>query len=97
MTRNSGTSEVGGFRRMEIEPMQNVTEGRDALNRTMGIRIQAAREEAALSQDELARAIGVTPRLLAKVEAGRARLDVPTLIAATDTLGVSTDYVYGLE
>lgn len=54
-----------------------------------GIAIHDAREEAGLSQTELAARIGIAQSALSRIEAGRANLTLGTLQRVTDALGVS--------
>ena len=54
-----------------------------------GIAIRDAREEAGLSQTELAARIGIAQSALSRIEAGRANLTLGTLQRVTDALGVS--------
>lgn len=53
-----------------------------------GIAIRDAREEAGLSQTELAARIGIAQSALSRIEAGRANLTLGTLQRVTDALGV---------
>jgi ribosome-binding protein aMBF1 (putative translation factor) len=53
-----------------------------------GIAIRDAREEAGLSQTELAARIGIAQPALSRIEAGRANLTLGTLQRVTDALGV---------
>jgi len=54
-----------------------------------GIAIRDAREEAGLSQTELAARIGIAQSALSRIEAGRANLTLGTLQRVTRALGVS--------
>lgn len=54
-----------------------------------GIAIRDAREEAGLSQTELAARIGIAQSALSRIEAGRANLTLGTLQRVTDALGVT--------
>lgn len=53
-----------------------------------GIAIRDAREEAGMSQTELAARIGIAQSALSRIEAGRANLTLGTLQRVTDALGV---------
>lgn len=53
-----------------------------------GIAIRDAREEAGLSQTELAARIGIAQSALSRIEAGRANLTLGTLQRVTDALGL---------
>lgn len=53
-----------------------------------GIAIRDAREEAGLSQTELAARVGMAQSALSRIEAGRANLTLGTLQRVADALGV---------
>ena len=53
-----------------------------------GIAIRDAREEAGLSQTELAARVGITQPALSRIEAGRVDLTLGTLQRVADALGV---------
>ncbi len=54
-----------------------------------GIAIRGAREEAGLSQTELAARIGIAQSALSRIEVGRTNLTLGTLQRVTDALGLS--------
>lgn len=59
-----------------------------ALTLDPGIAIRDAREEAGLSQTELAARIGIAQSALSRIEAGRANLTLGTLQRVSDALGL---------
>jgi ribosome-binding protein aMBF1 (putative translation factor) len=61
----------------ELARKDETSEERAALY--AGIAIRDAREEAGLSQTELAARIGIAPSALSRIEAGRANLTLGTL------------------
>jgi ribosome-binding protein aMBF1 (putative translation factor) len=60
-----------------------------------GIAIRDAREEAGLSQTELAARIGIAQSALSRIEAGRANLTLGTLQRVTDALGIPLTLALG--
>jgi len=56
--------------------------------RTLGSVVKAARNEARMSQRELAAAIGVKASHIAYIEAGRRRPSIPLIIPLSKTLGL---------
>lgn len=59
-------------------------------------RLRAAREDAELTQDDLAAAIGCTRRQVIRYEQGEQEPTTGRLIALCRALGVSADYLLGL-
>lgn len=59
----------------------------------VGQRIQKARENAGLRQDELARRVGLTPNYLSAVERGMKVPRLETFIRIINELGVSADEI----
>ncbi len=60
--------------------------------RDIGRRIQRAREEAGLSQEELARALGITQSALSNYELGKRRLYLANLEQLANVLGKPLRY-----
>lgn len=58
-------------------------------------RIREAREKASLTQEELARKVGVTQAAVTQWETGQTMPKIPTLAAVAETLNVSIDYLIG--
>lgn len=61
---------------------------RAGFDREVGVLLQLARKRSALTQDELAKKIGITRDVYANVEAGRQRIPVDIVWRASVTLGV---------
>lgn len=59
----------------------------------IGKRVKQARQAKGLSQMELAEAIGISVSFLSNIEVGRQSMNIKTLIAISDTLDVSTDWI----
>lgn len=65
---------------------------------TLGHRIRQAREHYGMTQAELARRIGVSKQALYQIEANKTPdPGVLKVKAIASTLGVSTDYLLGLQ
>ncbi|MFF8482362.1 helix-turn-helix domain-containing protein [Streptomyces antibioticus] len=58
------------------------------LYRTIGAHLAAARQERGVRQSDLAAAVGLTRASVANIESGAQRIQVHTLIAAAQALGV---------
>lgn len=63
----------------------------------LGKIIRILRDEHHLSQQQLAQKIGVTKSTVGLYESGDRFPSLPTLIALSRSLGVSTDYLLGLD
>lgn len=59
----------------------------------IGKRIKQARQAKGLSQMELAEAVGISVSFLSNIEVGRQSMNIRTLIAISDILDVSTDWI----
>ncbi|WP_224368464.1 helix-turn-helix transcriptional regulator [Hyalangium versicolor] len=57
--------------------------------RRLGLRLRALRTARGLTQEQAAEMIGIHPKYMPRVEAGRANLTVDNLIAASVAYGVS--------
>ena len=62
---------------------------------SFGARLVAAREEAGLTQNDLAERVGVTQRVIAYWERESVSLKVDQLIKLSDALNVSVDFLLG--
>ncbi|HEX5566724.1 MAG TPA: helix-turn-helix transcriptional regulator [Streptomyces sp.] len=60
----------------------------DGLYAALGQRLLAARRRRGVTQQELADAVGLTRASVANIEAGNQRIQVHTLIAAAQALGL---------
>ena len=65
----------------------------DVLLSDIGKRIKQARQAKGMSQMELAEAVGVSVSFLSNIEVGRQSMNIRTLIAISDVLDVSTDWI----
>lgn len=63
------------------------------LNVEIGARIKAAREQAHLTQEKLAEAVGVSVQYVSDLERGRVGASVATVIRLSQTLQVSCDHL----
>ena len=59
----------------------------------LGKRIQSARRETGLSQEQLAEAIGKSPSAVSTIETGKRGASLETLIRIANALQVSADYL----
>ena len=59
----------------------------------LGKRIQSARRETGLSQEQLAEAIGKSPSAISTIETGKRGASLETLIRIANALQVSADYL----
>lgn len=59
----------------------------------MGMRICLSREHAALSREQLAECLGITPKFLANIERGSRGLAMQKFILLVQILNVSADYL----
>ncbi len=60
---------------------------------TIGQRIKAAREQAHITQDALARQIGFTPHHVSAIERGLKTPKLETFVAIAKAVGVSADWL----
>ncbi len=65
----------------------------DVLLPEIGQRIKQARQAKGMSQMELAEAIGISVSFLSNIEVGKQSMNIRTLIAISDILDVSTDWI----
>ncbi len=63
----------------------------------LGDRLKKAREQAGLTQEELAGLIGVSRTAIARYELGEIEPKVRNLISIAEKLSVSTDYLLGVK
>lgn len=63
------------------------------INKRIGANIQAAREQARYTQEQLSERIGVTPNHLSSIERGAAGASFEVIERICLTLGVSADYL----
>jgi transcriptional regulator with XRE-family HTH domain len=63
----------------------------------LGKRIRALRRQANLSQEDVAERVGLTRTSITNIERGRQQLQVHTLVAIADTLGVRLDELLAHE
>ena len=63
------------------------------LNSEIGGRVKQSREEAAMTQEQLAEGIGVSVQYISDMERGKVGASVATIIKICDTLKVSADYI----
>ena len=68
----------------------------ERLRKTIGGRMRAERERLGWSQERLAEAVGVGAEMLGRYERGLQFPSHVTFLRLTDTLGISTDILYGL-
>jgi transcriptional regulator with XRE-family HTH domain len=66
-------------------------------NRAIGLRIQMARKEAGLNQEELSKKVGVNRTTLANWETGKFELSNENLLNVSRILGKSMSYFFGEE
>lgn len=66
---------------------------RDDRMQRLGRELQGVREQAGLTQGQLARRIGKSTATVSKIEAAKQRLDMPTFLAITDELRVAPEQV----
>jgi transcriptional regulator with XRE-family HTH domain len=71
-------------------------EGDHPLRQILGERIHLVRRRSGLSQVELATRADISPTTLNRVELGRQKLYVDTLVTLARILGVSVDYLVGM-
>ena len=67
------------------------------LREVLGERLHLARRRAGISQVELAKRAGISPTTLNRVELGRQKLYVETLVPLARILGVSIDALVAME
>jgi len=70
----------------------------DTTGKIVSRRVQRKRRALGLTQEELARHMGVRQSMVSHVESGKSRdLETKTLIAFAKALGVSIDWLVGLK
>ena len=69
----------------------------DQLRKMIGSRVRAARERHGWTQEQLAEAVGVGAEMLGRYERGLQFPSHVTFLRLTQSLGVSTDALYGFE
>jgi transcriptional regulator with XRE-family HTH domain len=79
--------------------IMNTSMGRptDRKRTPFGERIVAAREQAGLSQSELADKLGISQRALSGWERDNVALRADQIIAVAEALGVTADYLFGFK
>ena len=65
------------------------------LRKNFSSRIALLRKEAGLSQDELGKAVGVSPDAISTMERGKRLASMDVLVALADYFSVSLDYLTG--
>jgi transcriptional regulator with XRE-family HTH domain len=88
---------INDVKRIESTAGSPKQETEDDLRRLIGERIAAARRRAHLSQEELAQAIGTHNWTVSRYETGRMFPRLLLLRRLSRVLGVSTDYLLGVE
>lgn len=89
-THTEGHSAVAQW---QMQDYLAVMEMNDSLTDRIGSRLKAARERAGLTQQQLAKALGLGHRqTLTSIEAGERRLSAAELIRACSVLGTDLDY-----
>ena len=68
-------------------------QGKKPLNVAIGYRIQLSREQAGLTQEQLAEQIGRSTQFISTLERGLAGPSLETIINICNVLGVSTEWV----
>ncbi len=63
----------------------------------IGLRIQNLRKEKGLTIEDLARRCNLSIQSICKIESGTRSFKVQSLIALSQSLGVSSDYILGLS
>lgn len=59
----------------------------------VGIRIRSLREEKRCSRETLSEQIGISPRTIREIEAGRRSFSAEVLVRLSSALGASCDYI----
>lgn len=67
--------------------------GTGKVRETFADRLQAAREQAGMTQAQLSEAVGISRPQIANLESGRGDASVPLLIGLSGTLHVSIDWL----
>lgn len=68
-----------------------------SVNIELGNKIKLSRKLMNITREKLAEKINVSPRFLAEVEAGKVGVSIQTLCKISEVLGVTADYLLGLE
>ena len=66
---------------------------RKAINEEIGRRIQFSREEAGLTQEQLAERLSLSPQFISIIERGSAGASLETVIKLCNVLNVSSDWI----
>lgn len=69
--------------------------GEDDINQTIAIRLKALRLSKKISVDDMAKALGVTPHIVTRIENRTSAITVPMLVPASRRLGVLTGVIIG--
>lgn len=64
---------------------------RDPLYEALGRQVRSAREQARLTQEELAQRLGLTRTSVTNIEQGRQKIQVHTLYAIADAFGINVE------
>ena len=70
--------------------------GEGVINVPIGERVRELREAADMTQDQLAKLVGISRPALANIEVGRQDVSTDKIIAFARTLKVSADHLLGL-
>ncbi len=65
------------------------------LNKEIGKRVQIARKNVDLTQENLAEKIKISPQFLSDIETGRSGMSFDTLLSLCDILKVTPNYILG--
>lgn len=71
--------------------------GKQALSMEMGRRASEERLNKKLRADKLAESAGITPQALSNIECGKVDCKASTLKGLCTALGVSSDYILGID
>lgn len=77
--------------------MKQVAGNDDITQKEIGVRIQRLRKENGLTIEELAERCNLSIQSICKIESGTRNFKVRSLIALSQALGVSSDYILGLS
>ena len=65
----------------------------DSLNKQIGIRVRAKREQIGVTREELCKYVSISPQFLSEIERGVKGASAETLYKLCKGLGVSADYL----